>query len=198
MARYHIDASRLKQIIAQKGYAHVTDFAKSHGFNRATINNYLKGRGPFSETYYVICDVLQIDPLSILSLSFSAPAPDVGEIMPIVKKLCSADKGIAVGLVGSRAKGIGRKYSDWDLCITRGRHGLTGKEFLRLKRAVDEDVDKLPREVDFVNVDAAPDWFLFGLSYEPVFLAGDSNAWSYFMGVLYGAKKGKEARPGHS
>ncbi len=190
--RYHIDAAKLKQIVAQRGYAHVTEFAKAHGFNRATINNYLKGNGgPFSETYYIICDALQIDPLSILSPFSAKKTHDIEEIIPVVKKLCSVDLEIAIGLLGSRAKGLNRKYSDWDLCITRGGSALTGEEFLKLKRTVDEEVDKLPSEVDFVNLDVAPAWFLLDIDYEPIFLAGNSNSWSYFMGVLYGTKKGK-------
>jgi predicted nucleotidyltransferase len=190
--RYHVDAAKLKRIVTQRGFAHVTEFAKAHGFNRATINNYLRGKGgPFSEAYYVICDALQVDPMSILSPISAQQEDEVDEIMPIVKKLCASDNEIAVGLLGSRAKGNSRKYSDWDLCMTRGGRALTGEEFLKLKRTVDEDVDRLPREVDFVNLDAAPAWFLLGISYEPVFLGGSSNSWSYFTGVLHGAKKGK-------
>lgn len=192
MSRYHIDPAKLREAVAQKGYAHVTEFAKLHGFNRATINNYLKGQGgPFSEAYYIICDALQIDPLSILSPLPAKPIVGVDEIMPMVKKLCSFDKDIAIGLLGSRAKGKNRKYSDWDICVTRGPNLLAGEEFLRLKRSVDDEVDRLPREVDIVNLDAAPEWFLTGIDYEPVFLAGNSNTWSYFMGVLYGTKKRK-------
>lgn len=194
MFRYHIDPAKLRQVVAQRGYTHVTEFAKLHGFNRATINNYLKGHGgPFSETYYVICNALQIDPLSILSLLPAKPVVDVDEVMPVIKKLCSFDQNIAVGLLGSRAKGIGRKYSDWDLCITSGPAVLAGEEFLKLKRSVDGEVDKLPREVDIINLDAAPEWFLTALDYKPVFLAGNLNAWSYFMGVLYGTKKREQA-----
>jgi len=193
MNRYHVDSAKLKEVVTRRGYEHVTEFAKAHGFNRATINNYLKGEGgPFSETYYIICDSLQIDPLSILSPFKPDKTAGADEIMPIVKNLYSFDRNIAVGLLGSRAKGTGRKYSDWDLCITRGPNLLAGEEFLKLKRSVDDEVDKLPREVDIVNLDAAPDWFLMGIDYEPVFLGGNSNAWSYFMGVLYGAKKRKE------
>ena len=193
MFRYHIDSAKLKHVIAQRGYAHLTEFAKLHGLNRTTINNYLKGRGgPFSEAYYIMCDVLQIDPLSILSLLPAKKTVDTNEIMPIVKKLCSFDKNIAVGLLGSRAKGRARKYSDWDVCVTRGANILTGVEFLRLKRSVDDEIDRLPREVDIVNLDSAPEWFLIGIDYEPVFLAGNSNAWSYFMGVLHGTKKRKQ------
>ena len=189
--RYAVEASKFRQIVARRGYGHVTGFAKAHGLNRATINNYLKGIGPFSETYYVICDALQVDPLSILAPSSSGRVDNIEEIMPIVRELCLADDEIAVGLLGSRARGSERKYSDWDLCITRGVRALTGEQFLKLKRTVDDDVDRLPREVDFVNLDAAPEWFLMEIDYEPVFLGGNSNSWSYFTGVLHGTKKGK-------
>lgn len=192
--RYQMDAEKLKELLAQRGYAHLTEFARAHGFNRATLHHYIKGQGgPLAESYYAICKALNVDPIGLLSPVAEEGIGDVAEIIPIVMSLCAVDKEIAVGLMGSRAKGKQRRYSDWDLGITRGRRPLGGVEFLRLKRTVDDAVDALPREVDFVNLDAAPQWFLHGIDYEPVFLAGDSNAWAYFLGVLHGAKRGKEA-----
>lgn len=193
--RYHLDAAKLKGLIARRGYAHLTAFAKAHGFNRATLHHYLRGKGgPLAEGYYAICEALKVDPIELLSAGAEEETGGLAEIMPIAAALCAADRGIAVGLLGSRAKGRQRRYSDWDLGITRGQRPLGGVEFLRLKRTVDDAVDALPREVDFINLDAAPEWFLLGVDYEPTFLAGDSNSWAYFLGVLDGAKRGKEAR----
>lgn len=190
--RYHLDAEKLKCLILNHGYAHLTEFAKAHGFNRATIHHFLKGQGPFSEAYYAICDALQVDPVSLLSPVLESKLEQLSEILPIAKALAVHDKEIAVGLLGSRAKGKGRQYSDWDIGITRGRRPLSGVEFFRVKRSVDNLVDVLPRSIDFVNLDAAPEWFLRGIDYEPVYLAGDSSAWAYFLGVLHGTKKGKQ------
>ncbi|MFA4874577.1 MAG: nucleotidyltransferase domain-containing protein [bacterium] len=190
--RYHVDADKLKHLVLSRGYGHLTEFAKAHGFNRATIHHFLKGQGPFSEAYYAICDALNADPISLLSAVSESQVEHLSEIMPIARKLLTFDKEIAVGLLGSRAKGKGRRYSDWDLGITRGRHPLSGVEFLRVKRSVDDLVEELPRGVDFVNLDAAPEWFLHGIDYEPMYLAGDTSAWSYFLGVLHGSKKGKQ------
>lgn len=186
--RYHVDSAKLKQLIACRGYAHLTEFAKAHGFNRATLHHYLKGQGgPLAESYYAICEALQADPIALLSPIAEGGVDGVSEIMPVVKALCAADAAIAVGLLGSRSKGKQRRYSDWDLGITRGRRPLGGVEFLRLKRTVDGAVDALPRDVDFIHLDAAPEWFLRGIDGEPIFLAGDSHAWAYFLGVLHGA-----------
>ena len=189
MVRYHVDSEKLSHLIAQRGYAHLTEFARAHGFNRATMHHYFKGQGPISESYYAICDALQVDPISLLLPVAEEKIDDLLEIMSVVKKLCASDDDIAVGLLGSRAMGRHRKYSDWDLGLTGGRRALSGLEFLRLKRTVDDEVDGLPREVDFVNLDAAPEWFLQGIDYEPVFIAGNMNAWTYFLGVLHGSKK---------
>lgn len=192
MTRYHIDSNKLRQIIAQRGYAHLTEFARTHGFNRATLNHYLKGQGPFSESYYAICDALSVDPVSLLMPSANAPTNHLDEIMPIVKKLCAYDKGIAAVLLGSRAKKTHKKYSDWDIGVTRGTKPISDMEFLKLRRIADDAADDLPREVDVVNLDAAPQWFINDIDYEPVYLAGDSNAWAYFMGVLHGTRKQKK------
>ncbi len=190
--RYHLDAEKLKRLVLSHGYAHLTEFAKAHGFNRVTLNHFMKGQGPFSEAYYAICDALDADPVSLLSQEYESKIERISEIMPVARKLAIFDKEIAVGLLGSRAEGRGRKYSDWDLGITRGRRPLGGVEFFRVKRSVEELVDELPRNVDFVNLDAAPEWFLRGIVYEPVFLAGDPNAWAFFLGVLHGTKKRKQ------
>lgn len=190
--RYHVDDEKLKRVIEERGYAHVTDFVRAHGFNRATLHHYLKGKGPISESYYALCEALDCDPIELLSPISRADVQDIDEILPIAQALSAADRSIAVGLLGSRAKGAGRRYSDWDLGITRGQRALDGIAYLRLKRTVDDAVDTLPREVDFVNLDVAPAWFLENIDYEPILLAGEANAWNFFLGVLHGAKKREE------
>lgn len=196
MTRYHVDSEKMKSLFARAGYKSLAEFARAHGFNRATIHNYLKGLGPFPQVYYSICDALSADPISILSPVTGSKIDDVSEIMPIVRTIAAHEEGIAAGIFGSRAKGTHRKYSDWDLGITRGARPLGGEEFLRLRRSLVDAIDVLPRRVDFINLDAAPEWFLGDIDYEPIFLTGDSNSWAYFMGVIHGTKRGKKVRKG--
>ncbi|MFH1830882.1 MAG: nucleotidyltransferase domain-containing protein [Pseudomonadota bacterium] len=189
--RYHLDNQKLKRLVLSHGYAHLTEFARAHGFNRATLNHFIKGKGPFSEAFYAICEALNADPLSLLTPVPESKFEELSEIMPIAGKLALFDNEIAVGLLGSRAKGKGRKYSDWDVGITRGRRPLGGVEFFRVKRIVEDIVDALPRHVDFINLDAAPEWFLHDIDYEPMYLVGDQSTWAYFLGVLHGTKRRK-------
>jgi predicted nucleotidyltransferase len=193
MLRYHLDADKLKRLIAQRGYAHLTAFARAHGFNRATIHHFVKGDGPLSPVFYALCDTLQADPISLLTPMTGSEVPEASEVMPIVQALIATDKELAVGLLGSRAKRKARAYSDWDVGITRGRRALAGVEFFRIKRVAGDLTDALPRSVDFINLDQAPQWFLSRIDYEPVYLGGDPSAWAYFLGVLHGTKRAKQS-----
>lgn len=189
--RYCLDAEKMNNLLRKRGFASLAEFARTHRLNRATLHHYIKGQGgPFPESYYAICNALKADPLSLLVPVTEVQLANISEMMPIIKNICLADEKVAVGLLGSRARDKARKYSDWDIGITRGSNPLGGVEFLRLKRHADEAIDRLAREVDILNLDAAPDWFLRGIDYTPVYLAGDTNAWAFFLGVLHGAKKG--------
>jgi len=190
MIRYRLDGGVLKRLIARNGYANVAQFAIRNRINRATLNNYLKGKGPLSESFYDLCQALKADPLTLLVPASSLPQVQyLDEIMPLVKAVTAHDEQVAIGLLGSRVKGTMRRYSDWDLGITHGAGRLTGEIFLGLKRIVDDLADDLPRNVDLMNLDQAPGWFLKGIDYDPIFLAGNETSWNYFLGVLHGARK---------
>lgn len=189
MIRYQVNSQELKNLIKQMGFVSLSEFAGKFGINRATLNHYFKGEGPLSESYYKLCESLQIDPISILSPVSSNLPSGFYDIMPVVKKLCEHDKSLAVGLLGSRAKGTNKKYSDWDIGVTRGQDSIGGREFLNFKQIVDDASDDLQYNIDVINLAAAPDWFLHDINYEPIFLAGNMNAWAFFMGVIHGAKK---------
>ena len=112
--------------------------------------------------------------------SRSFQQPDLSEIQGVVDSLCSTHPHLAVALIGSRAKGTPKKYSDWDLGVTAGGAGLDGLQYIRLKSEVADLAEHLPRSVDLVNLDRAPSWFLENLNYRPVFLGGDSAQWENF------------------
>jgi predicted nucleotidyltransferase len=190
MERYRLDGPKLKKALVRRGFASVLDFARAHGINRATLHNYLKGRGPLPDSYYKICEFLETDALELLSpVAGTKKLADAEELTHILRALPRQDDLLAIGLLGSRAKGTAKKYSDWDLGVTRGNAGLTTKDFLKYKHLVSDLADDLPRGIDLVNLDAAPAWFLSGVDYEPLFLAGNPISWSHFMGVLHGTQK---------
>lgn len=190
MAHYKLDERQLTAQLRKLGFPTMSQFATRYGINRATLNNYLKGRGPFPESFYIIADALKMDPLQLLTpTSSKAHIPHLDEIAPMVMACSKVSSDIAVGLLGSRAAGGAKTYSDWDLGITAGARQLSTKEFLRIKQIVDDMGEDLPRAVDVMNLDESPEWFLKGIHYTPKFLAGNESSWAYFMGVLHGVQK---------
>lgn len=190
MTHYKLDEHRLSTQLRKMGFPTLSLFARQHDINRATLNNYLNGRGPLPESFYAIADALKTDPLQLLvPVESRGDIPKLDEVMPIIIACSTIDPVIAIGLLGSRATGSAQQYSDWDMGVTGGLQPLTSKTFLRIKQIVDDLKEDLPRDVDVVNLDAAPEWFLRGIHYEPRFLSGNDSSWAYFMGVLHGIQK---------
>lgn len=187
MFRYGLSEPQFQRALSRLGYTNAAQFARAHRINRATLNNYLQGRGPLPESFYAIADALQVDPMQLLTPTASVgDIPKLEEIAHILAAIRAVSKHMAVGLLGSRARGTAKTYSDWDLGITCGMHPMPDEVFLRTRGMVDDLREDLPRGVDVVNLDAAPEWFLKGIQYTPKFLAGNESSWAYAMGVLHG------------
>jgi len=152
----------------------------------------LSGKDIFSKKFYEIANALNEDPIDLI-VSERSDIADVDEIRLIINAI-SDYKDIALVLLGSRAKGKAKKYSDWDIGVTRGSDALTGREFLKIKRLVGDLAEDLPRKVDLINLDSAPEWFLDSLDYEPLFLGGDEKTYYYFKGVIDGVKQTKNKK----
>ena len=95
--------------------------------------------------------------------------------------LTQTDPLLAVGLIGSRAKGNPKEFSDWDLGVTKGIKDLNWEEFSQLKTTAADLADDLPRFIDLINLSRAPQWFKQGMSYQPVFLKGNAQSWQSFL-----------------
>lgn len=189
MVHYKLNERQLTTQLRKLGFPTISQFARHHDINRATLNNYLNGRGPFPEAFYLIADALKMDPLQLLIPISKNGIPKLEEVVPIITACSKILPNIAIGLLGSRATGHAQKYSDWDFGVTGGGQPIATKEFLRIKQVVDDLAEDLPRDVDVMNLDAAPEWFLRGIHYVPRFLAGNESSWTYFMGVLHGVQK---------
>jgi predicted nucleotidyltransferase len=151
----------------------------------------MQGKGPISEPFYQLCEVLKIDPLDLLvRMPHQTCLPHQEELGPLIRELTEFNRKMAIGLFGSRARGDAKKYSDWDLGVTGGTTPITSHDYLQLKDRLDDLAEDLPRFVDLINLDRAPPWFLREIDYEPLFLGGDQARWQYFLGVLHGTQKG--------
>jgi predicted nucleotidyltransferase len=188
VARYQINTNLIQKELIKQGFKNLNDFLSIKKINRMTFYNYLKGQGgPIAEPYYEICRHLHVDPLWLLQPQ--KKAKQAAGIQELAEKIARKDCRFAIGLFGSRAKKTAKKYSDWDIGITKGPQGLSAHEYFSLKTFVSDLVDDWPQSVDVINLDQAPPWFLKGIDYKPIFLGGNQESWIFFEGVLYGTKR---------
>jgi len=193
--KYIIDRSAVAKQIKTRGFANASRFAGRIGVHRNTILGYFKGKSVFASAFLKIARALDRDPLElIVAVADSATVIEyIDEIRPVIAALIRQSPGIAVVLLGSRAKRQAKAFSDWDLGVTRPASPIGGEEYLSLRRVAADLAEDLVRNVDVINLDTAPDWFWADLNYEPVFLDGDRESYSFLKGMLHGIKKNRQA-----
>src|SRR3989338_4929904 len=175
--KYILNKEAFKKGLIERGYRGVADFAVQNRIHRNTLQKLLTGRPVFSMTFQLLVDILKVDPLALMTpVSEIKGIPHGEELRPVIGPLIRQDKKIAVVLIGSRASGKAKYYSDWDLGIVRYPEPITGIEYLQFKNKVEEMTDNLVRSVDLVNLNQAPAWFLEGLS-SIIFLDGNRETY---------------------
>lgn len=188
--KYVLNQGLFKKRLSEMGFTSVSEFTKKTAINRNTLLSYLAGKNVFPTTFTQIAEELKSDPLEfLLAVSESSKIQNFDEISHIIAAIAKSDKKISVLLLGSRAKGSAKKYSDWDIGITCGESPLTTEKYLHIKNMVSELSEDIPRNVDIINLDSAPSWFLKEINYNPFFLDGNNESFAHFKGVLNGIKK---------
>lgn len=194
--KYIVADKILRTRLVELGYKNISDLASKSHIHRNTLLKLLNGKDVFSNAFAKLSTVLRIDPIELLT-----PAPSLNqnidyfeEIGGIISRLVEQDKDLAIFLLGSRARGTAKKYSDWDIAVFRYPAPLTGVEFLKLKSDVEDQGEDLVRMVDLVNLNQAPNWFLENLmNHKILFLNGSAESQAYFIGVLDGIRRRKAA-----
>ena len=185
--KYVINRNVFDSLLKEKGYKNYIDFCQTNNIHKNTLNYYLSGKDDFSDKLYVIASKLDVEPVDIIKPE-KGKVSNFDEIKQIAGEL-TLDESVAVILLGSRARGNFKKYSDWDIGITKGEKRIEGRAFLRLKGRISELAENLPRKVELINLDAAPNWFLDSIDYSLIFLGGNLEAFYYMKGVTDGLKR---------
>lgn len=188
---YRMDEEVFYSKMREAGFKSRLGFARRAGIHRNTLGQYLSGREVFQDAFLRVAAQLGCDPMDIVrkGIDVDGSVGDISEIRLIVDHLVASDIGIAVVLLGSRASGKGREFSDWDIGITCISKPIDGDSYLTLRGEVADLADDLPRGVDLINLDAAPAWFLRDMTKDPLLLGGNRESFAHFMGVLHGIKK---------
>lgn len=192
---YCLDVKKFKQSLAEVGYESLSAFSLASKIHRNTLQGLLAGKQVFVASFLDLAAQLKKDPLELLSVqsSLSVKISYIEELRPILPQLLKLDPKIAIVLLGSRARGNAKKYSDWDLGLFRYPEPLSGREYLRLKRVAEDESENLVRKIDVINLNQAPLWFLQGVKQDVVFLDGVQESFLYLKGMLDGIQKEQAA-----
>ncbi len=193
--KYFIDKNKVKKRVMELGYKNLAQFAVKNKIHRNTLRQILSGKNVFLSSFEKIASRLKLDPMElILPWSvFPSKIKEIDEIRPIVARLVREVPKGAVVLLGSRAALSPKKYSDWDLGLLKYPEPLSGTEYLKLKGWVEEWSEDLVRQVDLINLNQAPSWFLEGINNQITYLDGNWEAFVYLRGLLDGIEKEKAA-----
>lgn len=189
--KYVLNTAQFKQSLHSQGYKSLFQFAQKNKIHRNTLLGLLAGKEVFLASYQLVADALGVDPVALV-VPVSSLDPKIqnsAEIAPIVAWLVKQNPQIAVVLIGSRARGKAKQYSDWDLGVVSFPEPISSQVFLKYKNEVEDMSENIVRMVDLINLNQAPVWFLENIAKEVVFLDGNYESFIYLKGVLNGATK---------
>jgi len=195
MNKYQLDFIKFKSQIIAKGYKNLAEFAAKNSIHRNTLRNLLAGQPVFLDSFSRVAEILEVDPLELIIPHAKLPSHIKGseELAPIVARLLQKEKKMAIVLVGSQARKRAKKYSDWDIGIFRQPIPISGMEYLKLKQLVEDMGENNIRQMDLINLNQAPSWFLESLKEPLLFLEGNRESYCYLQGLIDGIQKENKA-----
>lgn len=149
--------------------------AQKAGISRQSLYSLLKGGTIYNQPFLKLVTWLNLDPEAITSrddpvrcLTRSAPERIQKVMLRLEEFVRNHDASLC--LFGSRARGRKETGLDWDFGIYFHNKNQDG-ELRKLKRALEERA--FPYQIDVVNLNGAPPWFLQGILGEALVLVGD-------------------------
>lgn len=174
--RYVLNADIAEVALRAKGYRSFNELARTLGLHRNTLNNYLTGAAPFPAALERILAALELTPQQAFRDARPQRKITALAIAPLVGRLCAARPDSALVLFGSRARGRGKRYSDYDLGIYREPEIEFG-ELSRLLDQVDEWNAAELTTAQLTNLSAGGEDFLRGVREDVQFLGGNFLQW---------------------
>ena len=182
-----LNIKKIKALMEKSGIGSISQLAEMSGIHRNTIRSYLNGtNSPYSSSFVSISKCLNSTPDELVERQSTNP---IGQLLELIHPVIVSNPNLAFILIGSRARGNSRRYSDIDIGLSSGTTPLDYKKFLSIKSEIEDLVDDFAWLVDIVNLDEAPRWFLESIDYEPRLLAGNSLSYFYVMGLIHGTRK---------
>jgi hypothetical protein len=190
-----LDRQTFINALHKQGFPSVRAFIDQAGIHRNSIAQYLSHeRGVFTDLFERICEKLNIeDPLTLIAKGVeSSGVLNSTKLITTLQSISKRHPSLAFVLIGSRAAGSAKEYSDWDIGLTTGESPLQSELYLSLKTEIEDLTDDFAQSCDVVNLDSAPCWFFNEMNYRPLYLTGSRESYIYFMGMIDGITKAGE------
>lgn len=182
----------LNQKMASRGIRSLSELSNLAGIHRNSLAPYLNGsRSIYASVFERICGALGAYPAELIK---SEKVLDPYGLFPLLSTLWDDHQYIDLCcfLFGSRARGVSKKFSDYDIGISAGVSGVDSFKFLEIKEAILQIADDLPVFVDIVDFDNAPRSFLDEVDDDFILICGNSAVYQQLLGIVHGIKKGIE------
>ncbi|MFH1729424.1 MAG: nucleotidyltransferase domain-containing protein [Pseudomonadota bacterium] len=189
---YTFNEKKFRIQLIRLGFLSISQFSKRTKIHRNTIYDYLTGKKKiFSDQFLAIAKSLNVSPFELIDESEAKITLEEFGISLIIDELLKKFPDTSIVLLGSRAKGTSTRYSDCDLGVLSNEKKINGITFLDMKSIVGDLADNLEIEIDLINLDAAPDWFIKELDESITFLKGKKMAFKRFLLKIAQLKEGK-------
>lgn len=174
-----MDAQKFRERLRRSHFRSVEGLARSLGIHRNTIQYYLAGHRVLPEKLEGMIRALRLSPFEILLEKDEEDLQGREDVGGLVDRLHEEFPKATFVLFGSRARGMAKKYADWDVGVY-SLEGIPHSTYRLMSRRKEDLSEDLPFLVDLVNlnrlVESDPS-FLRNISREWVLLAGRQQDW---------------------
>lgn len=165
---YVLNVDTLRTAVRKRGFRGIKPFLKHLGLHRNTLDRFVKGASVLPSSIEQVLSALNISIEDALVQSSQNPADPV---MSLAEEIHRKYPKTSLFLFGSRARGGGRKHSDFDIGVY-SREGLPLKDFLHILEDKELFEEESPWRVDCVNLTNASDDFVASIAPDMKLLAG--------------------------
>jgi predicted nucleotidyltransferase len=166
----------VRKAMKQKGFRSLQELARHLGAHRNTISNYLSKTPLLPKKLEELLAVLEIPLRDALMEVCGEDRDDIEGLDEVVDLLIERFPRVTLVLFGSRARKTSRQYADIDLGVY-SKNGLSHSEYRAMRIAVSEVAERLPLEIDLVNLNRAQRSFLANVVRDGKVVAGRQSDW---------------------
>lgn len=180
-----LDKRRLRLAMQKRGVPSVLALSRALKLHRNTINFYLSGHSVYQQSYLKFCEYLGVTAHDMVCTKLRPELP--ADIALLLDQLVRLYPQLVFVLFGSRARGVAKQFSDWDIGFFSEQQ-ISHDQHLELLVEADKFSGDIINTVDLVNLNQASHDFLHDNREDFIYLTGSLTQWNNFITRLNNAK----------